>query len=175
MPVTGTRLTTGQVGTTAATTGAPDPAALGALVLEALKNQPAGTMSVPKEVLEQLATAVVQLANEVAALQGAGAVTATPGGPTIDAQLTITSTFSAPKQREHLDGLASKIRVKCAELGIKLDVKVASVYAISWQLEVAGKAPKAALDELRTFINGEVRGIGLTEFAKVQVGKYDVV
>lgn len=175
MPTITTGLTTGGVSATSTTTGARDAAALGALVLTALKSQPAGTMSVPKELMEQLASAVVQLANEVATLQGAGVVNNRAGGPTIDAQLTITSTFSAPKQREHLEGLASKIRVKCAELGVKLEVKLTAPYGLSWQLEVGGQAPKAALDELRAFINGEVRGIGLTEFAKVQVGKYDVV
>ncbi|OGQ22642.1 MAG: hypothetical protein A2138_12675 [Deltaproteobacteria bacterium RBG_16_71_12] len=175
MPEIGNRLTTGQVGAAGTTSGAQDAASIGALVLLALKSQPAGLMSVPKELLEQLATAVVELANDVVKLQGAGAVAPPAGGPRIEAQLTITSNCSQPRQREHLDGLASKIRLKCAELGIKLDVKLGVKYGMTWQLEVGGQASKAALDALRGYIGSEARGIGLTDLAKVDVNKYDLV
>ncbi|MBI1945745.1 MAG: hypothetical protein HYS27_08615 [Deltaproteobacteria bacterium] len=174
MPEIGSRLTTGQVGATATASGAQDAASLGALVLLALRSQPAGMMNVPKELLEQLATAVVELANDVVKLQGTGAVAQAAAAPKIDAQLTITSNFSPAKQREHLDELASKIRVKCAELGIKLDVKLTVKYGMTWQLEVEGQAAKPALDALRTYIGSETKGLGLGDFAKVEVNKYDL-
>ncbi|MCC7074375.1 MAG: hypothetical protein IT383_23920 [Deltaproteobacteria bacterium] len=174
MPEITGRLTTGAVGS-ATTTGAQDAAALGALVLAALKSQPAGTMNVPKEILEQLATAVVQLANEVAKVQGGGAVGQGGAGPSIDAQLTITSNFSQAKQHTHLEELAGKVRVKCAELGVKLEVKLTVAFGMTWQLEVGGRAPKGALDQLRTFISSETKGLGLSDFAKVEVNKYDLV
>lgn len=174
MPEIGNRLTTGQVGATSAASGAQDAASLGALVLLALRSQPAGLMSVPKELLEQLATAVVELANDVVKLQGSGAVGQGAGGPKIDAHLTITSNFSQARQKEHLDELAGKIRLKCAELGIKLDVKLTVKYGMSWQLEVEGQAGKVALDALRTYIGSETRGLGMSDFAKVEVNKYNL-
>ena len=175
MPEINSRMTTGQVGAATTVSGAQDAASLGALVLLALKSQPAGTMNVPKELLEQLASAVVQLANDVVKLQGSGAVAAGSGGPKVDAQLVITSNFSVPRQREHLDEIAGKIRLKCAELGIKLDVKLTVKFGMSWELEVGGQAPKAALDTLRTFISGETKGIGLNDYAKVEIAKYDLI
>lgn len=175
MPEIGSRLTTGQVGATAAASGAQDAASIGALVLLALKSQPAGMMNVPKELLEQLATAVVELANDVVKLQGTGAVAQAAGGPKVDAKLTITSNFSPARQREHLDELAGKVRLKCAELGIKLDVKLTVQFGMTWQLEIGGQAPKAALDALRTYITSETKGVGLGNFAKVDVDKYDLV
>lgn len=173
MPVTNIRAgTTQQVGGATTVSGAQDAASIGAAVLLALKGQPPGTMAVRKELLEQLANAVVQLANDVVKLQGAGAVAASPEGPRVAAHLQIHPN-SIKDSKEFLDRLASKIRVQCSELGIKLDVKV-GVASYQWQLDVSGEASKAALDSLRKFIASETT-VYTTALAKVDVLKYDLL
>lgn len=173
-----TRLNRGAVD---ATGGAQQsPAELGLRVLLALQSQPTTTsMSVPTDLLKDLAGAIVQLAETVAHLSAErSTATAAPksASPTLEAKMVVTSVFfDKAKKRAHCEELAGKVRLECAELGIKLNVSVSHDFYTGWYVDISGQAPKTKLDAVRAYITGEISVFGEARLGKLDVQKYDIV
>ena len=149
---------------------------LGAKVLAQLATQPsATTMQVPASMLQDLAAAVVQLAAAMQASSSAPAAAPPSTSPTVDASWRMTSAYQQPGlARDDLTAVASKLREKCADLGIRMNIDVNGSFGV-WELKVTGQAPKDKLDALKTEAGKLLNPSFTMNPGKLEVLKYDVV